>query len=527
MLAGSGVDYLVIGAGSSGCVVAVRLSEDDQCTVLLLEAGGWDDRQEIHNVDAASGLALLTSAWSPEIDWGYATVDEPGLGGRSIPIARGKVVGGCSSVNALMWVRGSRFDYDHWSSLGNEGWAFSDVLPYFRRAEDYDGEPGELRGSGGPIGVRRHPNPTAAAEALISGADELGYTSSCDSERDYNGAAQEGFGFYYQSTRTAQDRRCSTATGYLLPARNRANLTVEVGAQVTRLVLRGDRVVGVEYIKDGQACSVAVDREVVLSGGAFETPKLLMLSGIGPAQQLRGHGIECRHDLPGVGRNLQDHLFVPVCYQSRRELSTAAPMSEAGLFTRTGDRIPGTSPNLQFTFGPIKFLAAGAPASQREGPGFTFAPVALQPESSGEVFLTAADPTVPAMVRANYLDSGADMDVLVYGVELARALAATSAFDSLRGAELGPGMSAKGRIDLREYVRANATTLWHPVGTCRMGFGPDAVVDPELRVHGVGRLRIADASIMPRIVAGNTNAACVMIGEKAVDLIKQKPDSQI
>ncbi len=518
------VDYVVVGAGSSGCVVANRLSEDDACTVLLLEAGGWDNRPEIHNVDVSSLFALWTSEWASHLDWGYVTENQAHLNGRRIPIDRGKVVGGCSSVNALMWVRGSRFDYDHWSALGNPGWAFEEILPFFKRSEDYEGGASEFRGAGGPISVRNHWNPTPIAQAFVVGAQELGYGGP---EFDYNGLEQEGFGFLYQTNRTREGQRCSTATAYLHPIRSRPNLSVEVGAQATRLLLRGRRVIGLEYVQEGRVHSIGIDREIVVSCGTFETPKLLMLSGIGPAEHLHEHGIRCVQNLPGVGQNLQDHLFLPVCYQSKQDNPSAALVSEAGLFTRTRNGVPSTPPDLQFTFGSAKFLSDDAPTAQRAGPGFTFGPVAIRPQSRGQVTLRDGDPSVPAIVQANYLDAKVDLDVLVHGVNLARGFAQTRAFDDFRGEELTPGECATSASELREFVAANATTLWHPVGTCRMGTGPDAVVDPELRVHGVEGLRVVDASVMPSIVAGNTNAPCVMIGEKAADLIKRSCPSQV
>jgi choline dehydrogenase len=515
-MAPRGFDYVVVGAGSAGAVVAARLSAGAAASVLLLEAGGWDDRPEIHAVDLPSLFALSTSDWSAELDWGYLTEAEPGLGGRRVPVQRGKVIGGCSSVNALMWVRGSRYDYDGWHALGNPGWSYLDVLPYFRRSEDYEGGASRYRGDGGPIGVREHRKPTPVAQAFVAATQALGYGGPGP---DYNGAEQEGFGFHYQITRTAEGRRASTATGYLRPALNRPNLTVRTGAQATRLLTRAGRVTGLEYVQGGQLHTVEVEREVVLSAGAFESPKLLLRSGIGPAEQLRAHGIRCVADLPGVGENLQDHLFVPVAFQSRQEHPPAELVAESGLFTRGTGRAGGSAPELQFTFGSAKFLPAGAPAEQAAGPGFTFAPVLLRPVSRGSVRLREARPEVPAAVRAGYLTEDRDVDTLVHGVELALELAATRAFDDFRGARLGPAPELAGLAQLREYVRANATTLWHPVGTCRMGSGPDAVVDAQLRVHGVAGLRVADASIMPEIVSGNTNAPTVMIGEKAADLV--------
>ncbi|MCA1216890.1 GMC family oxidoreductase [Streptomyces sp. 8L] len=538
---GRSTDYVVVGAGSAGAVIAGRLSADSSRTVLLLEAGDRDVRPELHRTDAASVIGLLTSDWSPQIDWGYATEAEPGLDGRTVPVARGKVLGGSSSVNALMWVRGHRDDYDRWSREGNPGWSFEDVLPYFRRAENYAQAPAgsALRGTAGPVRVRDLDHPSPVARSFVAATRELGFGAGAGPDGfDYNGTHQEGGGFFYQTTRTPDNERSSTASAYLAPALDRPNLHIELRAQATRLLFTGQRVSGVEYVQDGVVHTVGVDHEVIVSAGAFESPKLLMLSGVGPAAELREHGLPVVRDLPGVGENLQDHPFVPLCHQALQEHPAGALLSEAGMFTRTavgaaaarsaGLSGPGQlpSPDLQFTFGPIKFLPPAAPAELWDGPGFTFAPILLHPASRGKVLLRSADASDTAVVRANYLQRQADVDVLTEGLTLARELAATTAFDGTRGAELAPGKAVTGRKELRDFIRANTSTLWHPVGTCRMGDDPMAVVDAELRVRGLEGLRIADASVMPHIVSGNTNAACVMIGEKAADLIAHTPSQR-
>lgn len=510
-------DYVVVGAGSAGCVVASRLSEDPQCSVVLLEAGCWDDRPEIHDVTIKSTSALWNAPWSDTLDWGYRTVPQHYLAGRSIPVARGKLIGGCGSVNALMWVRGNPRDYDRWAHLGATDWSFSDVLPYFERCENYLGNPGAWRGIGGPIDVWGHSNLTPVAEAFLAGATQLGY-AGCD--RDYNGSVQDGFCFPYQANRTKSGQRCSTATGYLHPVLDRPNLAVVTQAQATRLILDRGAVTGIEYLCGRERRSVHTGAGVVMCAGAFETPKLLMLSGIGGERELKRHGVRCRHSAAEVGQNLQDHLFTGVVYRSRLNHPEAELVSEAGLFTRTNTQDPRAAPGLQMTFGTGKFLPPGAAPEQHVGPGFTFGPVLIQPESRGEVRLKSLDPLDNAKVQPRYLAAQADAEVLAEGIELAREIANTSAFDDFRGEELAPGPMASGRSELLRYVAASASTLWHPVGTCRMGNDDGAVVDPSLQVRGVEKLWVADASVMPAIPAGNTHAPVVMIAERAADFIK-------
>lgn len=361
-----GADYIVVGAGSAGCAVASRLSEDPSVSVVLLEAGGWDERPEIHRADAASVLSLLTAEWRSEIDWGYVTESEAGMEGRRVPVARGKVVGGCSSVNALMWVRGSRHDYTRWVAEGATGWSYDDVLPFFRQAEDYSGGADAFRGAGGPVRVRQLDRPAPIARAFVAGAGELGYAT--DTDGDYNGARQEGFGFLYQTFRDDAGHRCSTADAYLRPSLERSNLTVLTGTLVTRLLLAGTQVTGVEYVQDGTRRQLRAEGEVIVSAGAFETPKLLMLSGIGPAAHLREHGIRCVQDLPGVGAGLQDHLFVPICYQSLQEHPDGALLSEAGLFTHTREAGPEDSPTSSSPSVPSSSCRPTPPPTSGRGP---------------------------------------------------------------------------------------------------------------------------------------------------------------
>jgi choline dehydrogenase len=506
-------DYIVVGAGSAGSVIAHRLAVGTEATVLLVEAGGPDDRPEIHD----QSLSSVMSLWGPgELDWGYATEPQPGLGGRVIPIARGRVWGGSSSINAMVHVRGNHRDYEHWAALGNEGWGYADVLPYFRRSETFAGGASAYRGGDGPVSVLTHPDPTPVARALFAAGTEIGLRDG-GGTFDYNAAEQEDTVFFYQTTKNPDRTRSSSATAYLRPAAGLANLTIRDRSLATRLIIAGGRVVGLEYVRDGSTEQVRAEHEVIVSGGAFESPHLLMLSGIGPADQLRRHGIEVLVDLPGVGANLQDHMILPVAYLSTGfQDAEATLIAETGFFTRTAGQGPEESPGLQMKFGGLKFVP---PDLNQDGPGFAFAPVLTQPRSVGSVRLSSAVPTRRAAVDPGYLTDPADVDTLLAGLQTARALAGSRAFEPFTKAEIAPGPQARTRAELTEYVRGYAGTLWHPVGTCRMGVGEDAVVDPRLRVHGVPGLRVADASVMPRIVAGNTNAATLMIGEKAADLV--------
>ncbi|HET9516174.1 MAG TPA: GMC family oxidoreductase N-terminal domain-containing protein [Actinoplanes sp.] len=503
-------DYIVVGAGSAGCVVARRLVDRDDCRVLLLEAGGPDDSPAVHRTD----VATMTSMWGDdEFVWPHVTTGQDGLRGRAVSIPQGRLLGGGSSVNAMMYVRGNRRDFDHWRSLGNPGWGYDDVLPYFRRSEDFVDGADDYRGADGPMKVVHYERASDASRAFAKAAVELGFRPP---GFDYNGAQQENGPFFYQSTRTKDNQRCSTAVAFLDPVADHPNLTVVTGALASRVLLDRGTAVGVEYAVGSELHRVRARSEVILTCGALTTPGLLMRSGIGPAAHLSGLGIDTIVDLPGVGKNLQDHLLFGVAYQSLVELAPPALLSEAGMFLHTAPAAPEASPDLQFFFGPIQFVAD---SYRVDGPGFTFAPILAQPRSRGTVTLRSADPQAMPVVDPHYLRDDADLEVLLRGIEIARDLAHTNAFDGLRGRELAPGDAVVDRASLSRYVRDNATTVWHPVGTCRMGADRDAVVDAQLRVHDVARLRVADASIMPTITCGNTNAATIMIAEKAADLI--------
>jgi choline dehydrogenase len=414
----------------------------------------------------------------------------------------------------MVHVRGNRRDYDTWAALGNTGWGYDDVLPYFKKLENYAGGASRFRGADGPLSVIRHASPSPVSEQLFPATEEIGMPQR-GPDFDYNAEDQAESPFYYQTTKTRDLHRASTAVAYLYPILGRPTFTLRSKALVTQLLASGNQLTGVEYRHDGQTVRVSAAREVIVCAGAYETPKLLMLSGIGPADVLRSHGIDVVADLPGVGQNLQDHMILGICYLSLRE-HPAEPtlIAETGFFTRTrDDATAADSPDLQLKFGALKFVS---PQYDRDGAGFTFAPVIIQPQSVGSVSLRSTDPSDRAVVQPNFLSAEADVECFLKGIELSRALAATAALADFTKEEIAPGPDVTSRAGLVDFIRRNASTLWHPVGTCALG----SVVDSDLTVNGVSGLRVADASVMPRIVAGNTNAACIMIGEKAADLVR-------
>lgn len=498
-------DYIVIGAGSAGSVVAKRLTEDSDATVLLLEAGNPDTKPEIHI--PAKCISLLGS----EVDWSYFSEPEPYLNDRKMLCSRGKVLGGSSSINFMMYVRGNHHDYDHWHSLGNSGWSYQDVLPYFKKSEHQQRGTSDYHGVNGELSVTDI-KPAVISQRFIDACAATGY----DYNPDFNGTQQEGAGFYQVTVKDG--KRHSAAAAFLLPILQRPNLTVTTGALVTQLLFEGTRAVGVEYLHEGVLHQARVNYEVILSAGAFDSPKLLMLSGIGDAKQLQAMGISVVADLPGVGQNLQDHILVCVVQESTQEVHPAITSNgiEAGLFLHSEGNLDG-APDLQCFFGPIQFLPPGyAPANS----GFTGAVSLTRLQNIGSVSLRSPEPKDPPMLQMNYLQSEADVQKLVEGIKLLRQLFQTSAFDEFRGEEIAPGAEVQSDAALEAHIRDTCSTVWHPIGTCKMGTDPMAVVDPELRVHGIEGLRVVDASIMPTITTGNTNAPTIMIGEKAADLIK-------
>jgi choline dehydrogenase-like flavoprotein len=510
-------DYVIVGAGSAGCVLAGRLSEDPDVSVALLEAGGPDTADEIHTP------AAFPAVFKSSLDWDLLGEQEPGLGNRRLYLPRGRVIGGSSSINAMIYIRGNRADYDEWAAMGFDGWGYEDVLPYFRRAEDNERGEDAYHGVGGPLAVSESRSMHPLVDTMLEAAQQAGH----EHNPDFNGARQEGVGRFQLTQRDGL--RCSCSDAYLTPAKQRPNLDVVSGAMATRVLFEGDRAVGVEIARDGQLVQLRAEREVILSAGSYHSPVLLMLSGIGPAEDLEPLGIEMRQSLP-VGHNLQDHVMAQVNFltdeqslflavnpeniallatEGRGPLSSNIP--EGGAFFRSR---PGLdAPDIEFHFAPSLFYDEGltAPADH----GYCFGPVVIKPTSRGRVMLRAPLPDSKPRVLCNFLTTEEDRQSMMAGVRMALEIAEQPALKAVEREPFSVPASDSDE-DIMDFVMRASQTVYHPTSSCAMG----QVVDSELRVFGVEGLRVVDASVMPTITRGNTNAPTIMIAEKAADLIK-------
>jgi len=517
-------DYVVIGAGSAGCAVAARLSEDPANKVLVLEAGPADTNDYIHIP------ATFPYLFKSPLDWNYTSEPQTALNGGTLYIPRGKVFGGSSSINAMIYQRGHSSTYDTWGET-NTGWSYADVLPMFKKSENNSRGESAVHGGEGPLTVGELNDPNPITIAMLKASKQAGFAMN----QDFNDGEQEGIGMYQVTQKNG--RRESAAVSYLHPAIEAGRLTAQADAMVLKIIITDGRATGVKFLADGKEHIVTARKEIILSGGTINSPQVLMISGIGPKAHLKEHGIDVFKDLPGVGQNLQDHFMMPVVYKCTKPISLSqagseeqaalyakgkgmltSNIAEAGGFLKINPKSP--APDLQFHFAPGYFILDGAGNPTDGSDGFTILPSLVQSKGTGTVKLASADPSIKPLIDHKIFQNESDYETLIAGVKIARKIIASPALDELRGKEYLPGPDVQSDEEIKTFINKYVQTIYHPVGTCKMGSDDMAVVDHKLRVHGIDGLRVADASIMPTIINANTNAPSIMIGEKCADMIR-------